>query len=415
MNVLCLFDYNARTGFARVSENIIPHLKKHFKGNLKLDICAINYFGESYQEDENTFVFSARLNDPDEDPFGRKFFLKRLSDYDYDGIFIILDSGGIVPIVQHLRYIKQEKKKRNTKLFKSILYFPVDCGMIPELLEGIEFFDKVITYTEYGRNVIYQHRPELKGKIEVIPHGINKKEFFPIKEIRDSRIAYFGENADKFIFTNVSRNQFRKDIPTTIFAYIELRKLWKAHNKSVAISNELPEPFLYLHCHPEDPLGWNIRAIFLQTDLVEDVHYKLLPKVHEKEMVDDEMLNMIYNASDALLTTTLGEGWGFIYSEAAATRKPIIAPYSTSFVEMSGYGKNGYMCETIIPFCSMQDNLIREQVDYIEVAEKMLECMSDSVHNHNKIQGMIDRNQKWVEAIEWSTLSVKWIEKFKAY
>lgn len=74
LRILCLFDYNAHTGFATVSTNIIREIKKIF-GNtdqyagILLDICAINYFGERdkdgkitktyYQEDKATVVFSA--------------------------------------------------------------------------------------------------------------------------------------------------------------------------------------------------------------------------------------------------------------------------------------------------------------------------------------------------------------------
>lgn len=414
--VLCLFDYKARTGFARVSENIVPHLRAHFKEKLKLDIIAINYFGEPFKEDENTSVISARLNDVKDDPFGRNFFLKMLSDYDYDGIFIIMDSGGIIPVIPVVKHIKEEKKKRGTKLFKSILYFPVDCEMIPELVQDLEFFDKLLTYTEYGRKIVCKLRPELKGKIEVHPHGINTKQFYPIDadDIKPFRDEWFGDNSNKFIFTNVSRNQYRKDLPTTVFAFQELLRMYK--NESLPPIKDMPEPFLYLHCHPEDPLGWNLRAMLRQTDLVEDVNYMLLPKKHHNEMVDDELLNKIYNASDAMVTTPLGEGWGFIYTEAAATKKPIIAPLSTSFIEMSNNGKRGYMAETQIPFCSMTDNLIRYQSDYVEVAEKMWTCLFDSIYNYDlDVLPKIEANYKWVLTTQWDLLAKRWIEYFKTY
>ena len=47
-------DYNARTGFGTVSYNIKKELKRHFGDDLKLDICAINYFGEPYEEEDGT-------------------------------------------------------------------------------------------------------------------------------------------------------------------------------------------------------------------------------------------------------------------------------------------------------------------------------------------------------------------------
>lgn len=296
--VLCLFDYVARTGFGTVSKNIVHELKKHYGNKLHLDIIAINYFGEPFQEDENTYVISARLNDVKDDPYGRYFFLKVLKENDYDGIFIMQDLGVIVSFMDVLVHIKQEKKDNNKKVFKSIFYTPVDCKLVYQLVKGLEFFDLLVTYTEYGRKEINRVRPELK--VKVIPHGNNSKDFYPEKD-EAFRKEYFGENADKFIITNINRNQPRKDFPNTIFGFIEAKEQW---NKNI------PEPFLYLHTHPKDPMGWDIRAIMLQTNLVEDKDYKLLPKEYEEGGCTTEIMNKIYNASDVHLTTTLGEGWG---------------------------------------------------------------------------------------------------------
>lgn len=299
--VLCLFDYVARTGFGTVSKNIVKELKKHHGNSLHLDIIAINYFGQPYYEDDNTYVISARNNDVNDDPFGRYFFLKVLKENDYDGIFICQDLGTIVSFLEVLEHIKQDKKDNKKKVFKSIFYTPVDCRLIYPLVRKLEIFDTVVTYTEYGRKEINRLRPELK--IKVVPHGNNPKDFYPLppEEIQEFRKEFFGDNADKFIVTNINRNQPRKDIPNTIFGFIEAKKIWNP---------ELPKPFLYLHTHPNDPMGWDIRAIMLQTDLVEDEDYKLLPKEYEEGGSTTEIVNKIYNASDVYLTTTLGEGWG---------------------------------------------------------------------------------------------------------
>jgi glycosyltransferase involved in cell wall biosynthesis len=209
-----------------------------------------------------------------------------------------------------------------------------------------------------------KHKPHLKSKIKVVPHGNNSKEFYPLpeEEIKEFRKGFFGEeNAEKFIITNINRNQPRKDIPNTIFGFIEAKNNWK---------EDLPKPFLYLHCHPQDPMGWDIRGIMLQTDLVENIDYKLLPKEMEEEMADMETLNKIYNASDVYLSTTLGEGWGLTFSEAMSVKLPVVAPYSTSFIEMSNYGKNAYMLDTLYPYCHTNDNVIREQTDIYEIADK---------------------------------------------
>jgi len=404
--ILCLFDYYARTGFGTVSKNVVKELKKHFGSNLKLDIIAINYFGETIQEDENIKVISGVKNDAKNDDYGRHIFLKTLQEGDYDGIFVMQDLGVFVPIIEIIDFIKSEKKDQNRKSFKSIFYFPVDSPIVYELTKDLELIDLLVTYTVYGKNEILKHKPNLINKIKIVPHGGNSKEFYPLEktEIQKFRKEYFGSNSDKFIITNLNRNQPRKDIPQTIFGFIEARNIW---------DNKLPKPFLYLHCHPKDPYGWDLRAILVQTDLKEGEDYMLLPKEYEEQMVETDIVNKIYNASDVYLTTTLGEGWGLGYSEAASCKVPIVAPYSTSFMEMSNYGKNAFMLETLYPFCSTFDNVIREQTDPYEIAETLENVARLKSTNDPELLGKIQNSYEWSKKLEWSEVCKSWIKYFK--
>ena len=404
--ILCLFDYKSNTGFGTVSKNIISELKKLFQNDIALDICAINYFGEPFDEDENTFVFSAIKSAPKRDDFGRFGFMKILKDSDeYDGIFIMQDLGVIVPIIEVLQYIKKEKAEKNRKSFKSIFYFPVDCPLVEALVKKLEFFDCLVTYTEYGKNEILRLRPELKGKLKIIAHGINTKHFYPLSKSQNMlfREEYFGENKDKFIILNLNRNQPRKDIPTTIFGFIEAKKNW---------DKSLPEPFLYLHMHPKDPMGWDIRGLFLQTDLEENVDYQLIDKGNENHGTDLLTLNRIFNACDVYLTTTLGEGWGLGITEAMATKLPVIAPYNTSIMEIGGYRSERVThLETQIPYANTIDNVIRSQSDYVEVAEKLL-YVAQNIKS-NALLEKTERAYKWVQTILWENLAKTWYLHFK--
>jgi len=414
--IFCLWDYNSFTGFATVSKNIKREIKNHFGEDVKIDICAINYFGEPYQEDDGTYVISALKSAPKKDDFGRLGFMKILQDSnEYDGIFILQDLGVIIPIIPILKTIKEEKKNQNKKGFKSIFYFPVDCRLIDKLVEGLDFFDTLVTYTDYGRNEVLRLRPELKTKLKVVPHGNNAKDFYPIedaKEVMDFRKEYFGKNADKFIILNVNRNQPRKDVPTTIFAFIEAKKMWKYEG----LTNE---PFLYLHMHPKDPMGWDIRGVMLQTDLVEGEDYMLLDMSIANVGASVEMLNKIYNASDVYVTTTLGEGWGLTLTEAMATKTPIICPNSTSFIEMTDNGKRAYTLDNLIPYCNTIDNVIRIQCDYIEVADtiihiaKTLSDTNDNLGFKEQYNKRIEEAYKWSKSLAWKEVCKSWIKYFK--
>ncbi len=411
-HILCLMDYgkDTRTGFATVSSNIKREIKKAYGEQVSLDILGINHYGEDYVEEDGTRVFSAKINDVKNDDFGRYYFLKMVQEGDYDGIFIIQDLGVIHPIIPILESIKQKKKEANKKLFKSIWYFPVDCHLFATLTRHLEFFDVIVTYTEFGRDEILKFRPDLKGKIKVVNHGNNPKDFYPLseEEKKKFRKEYFGKNADKLIITNVNRNQPRKDIPNTIFGFIEAKRDWKQNGLT-------KEPFLYLHCMPKDPLGHDLRAILMQTQLVEYKDFMLLPKQYEENLLGVDMLNGIYNASDIFITTTLGEGWGLTITEAFATKLPVIAPNTTSIKEISGEGSRAYLLETIVPFCSTVDNIIREQSDCWEIGERIIEVSNDLLNKNQKLNDKVEKAYKYVNTLTWEDVCKRWIEYFKIY
>ena len=302
----------------------------------------------------------------------------------------------------------------NKKVFKSIFYFPVDCRLVDKLVEGLEFFDTLIAYTEYGRNEVLRLKPELKGKVKVIPHGNNNKEFYPIPkdEIQAFRNEYFEKNADKFIITNVNRNQPRKEIPKTIFAFIEAKKHWDCQKIG-------KEPFLYLHMHPKDPMGNDLRGIFMQTDLIENVDYKLLDTEIANKGASVEMLNKIYNASDIYITTTLGEGWGLTLTEAMATKTPIICPLTTSFIEMTDNGRRAYCIDELYPVCNMADNVIRPSCDMYEVADTIIyiaEGMSgvlDTINFKDNLNNKLESGYKYTQSLDWKNVCKQWIDYFK--
>jgi len=163
-HVLFWCDYIARTGYGTVTKNIVRELRKAYGDNLKIEIIAINYFGESFYEDKNTYV-NAIITDDKNDEHGRYLVLKKLRENNFDGLFILNDLGIVTPVLEVIDYINKEKKEHNLKQFKTIYYFPVDCEMIPELCKNLEVCNLIVTYNEYGRKIVEKHRPELKGQI----------------------------------------------------------------------------------------------------------------------------------------------------------------------------------------------------------------------------------------------------------
>ena len=456
-HILCLFDYgqNCHTGFATVSRNIVKQLKEHFGDRLHLDICAINNFDETTREyDDTVLVMSAKLNQKSkidwssgqerQDDFGRTTFLEMLSEKNYDGIFIIIDLGvvaSIIPLMQLVIDKKHEKSRGQIKKPKAVIYFPVDGPMhstvynpavnpasipllgdtqkkyykaaIKQFLE-LEFFDQVVTYTNYGKKEVLSHNPALGDKIKVIYHGSDNTEFFPLPaaEIKKFRKQVFGKNADKFIIGNVNRNQNRKDIPTTILGFQHAKRLWRQNPAG------MPEPFLYLHMNPRDFLGWNLfdfLSLSQFDDLKEGRDYMFPVGGDQNYQVDREILNYLYNSLDLSVTTAKGGGWELSLSEAMACKVPVLAPMHTSLAEVCGNGTRGFMLDEFIPVSDPIDNTLRYMCHYEQVGEKIYEIMQLKQSNDFETFGHLIYNAyNWVtNDLPWEVICKEWINIFE--
>jgi glycosyltransferase involved in cell wall biosynthesis len=402
--ILALFDYNSFTGFSTVSKNLVSNWKKIFGESMFLDIVAVNYFGNGYSEGPNIRVVSAKKNDIAKDDFGRYVFMRSLLDVDYDVIFILQDLGVVVPMIPHIKKIKDDRKKENKKQFKSILYFPVDFNLTPNLGVGLEFFDSLATFTDFGKQNINRLRPDLKSKVRVIPHGNNFENFYvmPESEVAAFRKSYFGDNADKFIIGNVNRNQPRKDIPNTIFGFLEY---WETYNKN---------SFLYLHMNPKDPMGWHLRTILAQTPLREGIDFMFPPKDDYEKGADISKLNSIYNSMDVFLSTATGGGWELTVTEAMSARKPVVIPNHTSFQHLGGQnGERAYFLNTLYPSVSTIDNVIRFQSDLYEVAETLNYLYNDIQNNSPELALKIDNAYKFIEKYKWEDIAKTFSEEIK--
>ncbi len=401
----------AQTGFGVVAKNVIDNICAQME-DIEIMLVAINLFNDkAVLYNDKVMLFDGRFSlDGGEDPYCRLAFLDILENdkQGYDGIVIINDFGVVAPIIDRIKAIKEKKAIKNKKSFGSFLYVPVDGYVHPDLLAGIDFFDVIATYNEYSKKQILSSNPLLYKKIKIIPHGCNQKDLFhiPKQEVRDFRKEFFGaENADKIIFTNVNRNQLRKDIMSTIFCFMEAKKNW--------IYPDRP-PFLYLHMGRSDVMGHDLVRVMPQTGLVEGVDYKIAPEEFwtDKWGTDIATLNKIYNASDIFITTTLGEGWGLSVTEAMSVRLPVICPLNTSLIEITDAGRRAYILTNTYPVCNATDSNIRTQVDMYEGGEVMIEAARNMFDGTD--QEMLDRAQYYARSLKWNEIAKQFVRIFKS-
>jgi len=370
------------TGFGTVSRNILTGL--HKTGKYDIAVLGVNYWG-----DPHPYPFPIwPVGVGGRDPYGRqKCFDMMAKDFDYDVLFLFQDSFILESLLT-----QGLPKLRQLKNFLALGYYPIDGVPKKKWVDCMNMLDVPVAYTEYGKKESILACPSIANKLQVIPHGANTDDFFPMVETQTEKFRkeYFGKHASKYIVTNINRNQQRKDIPRCILAFKEFKKL-------------RPNSVLYLHMAANDQ-GWNLPEVIKATGLTlgEDV---LLPGngFEPNQGFPIDVVNRIYNASDVVVSTTLGEGWGLSTVEAMACKTPIIFPSNTVLTEIIGE-ERGWLVKSgdtpndhiVLP----NDNeVVRPLTDILDMAETMVHVYD----NPEEAKTRAETAYKWVtSSLVWS-------------
>jgi len=398
-NILMLCDFACTTGFAQVSHNIVEQLFKEKDVKYKVDIIAINYFGDPNKWQTyypQIKLYPAMINDKNKDPFGRQKYLDFYMTGKYDIVFILQDTFNLTELCKTMKVGNKNLVKDNQKVPKSILYFPIDCIPKKEWVNGvIGKIDQAVVYTQYGYDEIKKISSKIASKLHIAPHGTNTKHFHPLNEneINTFKQQYFN-NKDKKLIVNVNRNQHRKDLPSTLKAF-----------KMYLEKYDVPA-MLYLHCMNED-VGHNLHEVAAQLDLKKDVDYMIPEK-----LTDLKIVNLIYNAADVVVTSTHGEGWGLSITEAMATKTPVIAHSVTSIPEILEHGLRGFMVKSNgTVFNVLDNNRERPQIDlndFVDTIEYVLNPDNQSI-----VTTKADIAYQYTQNNTWDNLGPFWRDLFK--
>jgi len=392
INVLAYCDSpSCATGFGTVSRNILEGLYR--TGRYNIDVLGINFWGDPHN-------FPFRIwpvgTNAEKDPYGRKKICGMVPQMEYDILFFLQDTFILDFLPELIPHLKNQGKK-----FKSICYFPIDGVPKEQWIKNISVVDYPVAYSEFGKKEATKAYADCPA-LDVIPHGVNIDEYTPLpkNDVNDFRKRYFGAQAEKFIFTNLNRNQQRKDIPRTIQAFVEFRK-------------HVKESVLYLHMAQVDQ-GWNLPEVCKAygLDITKDVVFP--ENFGPNQGYPRQVVNMLYNCSDCIISTTLGEGWGLSWVEAMATKTPIIMPANTALVECITDDK-GYLVKsgdeashfTVLPH---DNEIIRPLVNVDDMVDKMLHVYN----NYDEAMEKAENAYKWVKnELNWKgKIADRWVGVF---
>jgi D-inositol-3-phosphate glycosyltransferase len=231
-----------------------------------------------------------------------------------------------------------QKYRRSCQLF---LYLPVEGELVKEEIARIlDLVDVCILYTEQACASVAalcaraaQRNPALRlPRLFVVGHGVDTSDFFPLHGGPDGHFTSDGRAAAKrilfpdrpelhnaFLVLNANRAYQRKRLDLTITGFAEFART-------------RADAYLYLHTGPiSSQQSDQLRALVASAGVAERVLLNTLDPNGSPLAI--EQLNLLYNACDVGLTTAMGEGWGLVSFEHAATGAPQIVPDHTSFTE----------------------------------------------------------------------------------
>lgn len=297
------------TGFSQVSRHILPILLQQYE----VDAVLVNFFAnmEIGGIPPHLHVFQESTTDR----LQIAAIEKRIREGVYDLLFIIIDlniAWGLLPAIK-------ERKSQNARI---ICYPAIDCDNLPQEYYQVTDHTEVVTFSQYAQAQVKKYTDR---DVPYIYHGVDTEVFKPAskEEKQQWRKKYFHIDDSTFLISVFARNQWRKDIGRSIMAF----KLFHA---------QYPKSKLYIHAAQQD-LGGNItlQAKLLGINLL-DGSIIFVPDPFSMSGVPVEVLHQLYCSSDAVISTSQGEGFGLTTIEAMACGVPFIGPDNTTFPELLG-------------------------------------------------------------------------------
>jgi|GEM_PF-2484971 len=225
--------------------------------------------------------------------------------------------------------------KRSLRGARVVGYFPIDCdGISVRWIKILESCDAIIVPSDFARRAIESRYT--KKPVFVVPEGVDENIFKcpdkkKVKAFIDSKTQSLpGVNKlyfqNKFVIFLPGINQSKKNFSSALDMF---------H----IFSRGKDDVLLVLLVH-------NMVQMFFGEELVAELDFAdLFPWKESKnkfvvmdEAITDEQVAMLYQASDALLFPSIGEGFGLPVVEAMASKAiPIITGYSAMIEIPSKY------------------------------------------------------------------------------
>ena len=198
-----------------------------------------------------------------------------------------------------------------------------------------ESCDLIMNISKQTHNIVQnvcQNKPRTDWDSTYVPHGINEKYFYPVKnekerlEMNKMKSELFqGQDIEFCLFYN-NRNIRRKMTSDTILAFKTFAdRLPKEQRDKTAF---------VLHTQPIDPNGTDLPAVV--QELCPDLNI-----IFSTNKLSSQHLNYLYNIADVTINLASNEGFGLGTCESLMCGTPIIVNVTGGLQDQCGFELKG--------------------------------------------------------------------------
>ena len=199
---------------------------------------------------------------------------------------------------------------------------------------------------------------------------------------------------------NINRNQQRKDIPRFIRAFKEVKK---TH----------PNALAYCHMAVKDQ-GWNLEEVCNNLGLSTKTDVIFPSRFGPNQGYPKEVVNILYNCCDCVVSTDQGEGFGLGWIEAMATKTPTIQPNNTVRPELINneiaYLVNSGTTDNLHTILPNDNEVLRPLVDI----DDLVKTMNHVIDNQEEAKGKAEKAYNYImNNFTWERSIVpQWVKLF---
>ena len=223
----------------------------------------------------------------------------------------------------------------------------------------------------------------------ILYHGVDLKVFRPIgKKEKQKLRKKLGLDKFDFVMLSVAKNTNRKQQPRMLEAFKQF------------LDETGAKAALVIHCgDPTDSFGmggWNLPNMVNQMGLSENVIFSDNSN-NPLLGLSREQLAELYQASDAHVMATGGEGFGIPSAEALACGIPIILPDNSTGPELIGEDERGWLAKSATHIVGPRWGVNMTLVDVDDLARCMKECYEDEDSRHSRGSAGREFAKEWFD------------------